>query len=537
MTLLDSPRTQRRIPPAAREPRLRDDWLLVAALVLGYAFLQSAFVHHPIMSDQLHYLVDANTLPEISFPPHHGLRIGLTIPVWFFIQLFDYSEAAYYAVPYLTMVGLVVSVYWLGRLLDSRTAGVIAGVVVVANPLVLDESSQLLPDMPAATLLTAAVTLLVWQLQRAPATAALTRGDRLTLIGVGVLLGWAYLIREFIVIWFPVVLLVALVTRVPRSHWRLIAAGAGGMVGVELLWGLVFFGNPFARIWASLNQPASEPWRVVQRTELIAQGDIPNTHLDMLTAMPRNILALDAGWIFVLFVVLVVVAALLVRSPQLRLLALWVVVPIVLLTVVIQVAWLFDNRILRAEKLRYWLPMIPPVAVGGVVAILALGRWLAGVPGRRVATGVAVLLTLASLVLTGAELDERTGFTRTRQDQFLELREWVATSGQSCDVLWVDADQWRASTRWVPMYLRTFWGTPIWDGELRPLNSDEDFVDITELDDGALVRSKVAIRRRRLEGLTIPGYLAEPPDSWQVLLATAGDRVNVYGIGDSACAP
>ncbi|MBW3606278.1 MAG: hypothetical protein KY460_15515, partial [Actinobacteria bacterium] len=292
MTLLD-PLLPLRLEPAtprsAQRPRLLYDWLLVAGLVFVYAVLQSAFVHHPIMSDQLHYLVDANTLPDISFPPHHGLRIGLTIPVWFFIQLFDYSEAAYYAVPYLTMVGLVVAVYWLGRLLDSRAAGVISGVLLVANPLVLDEASQLLPDLPAAALLTGAVTLLLWQWRRARVTTTLTRGDRVVLVSIGLLLGWAYLIREFIVVWFPVALVVAVVLRVPRSWWRLIAAGAGAMVALELLWGLVFFGNPFARIWAALHQPASEPWRVVQREELIAAGEIPNTHLDMLTAMPRNI--------------------------------------------------------------------------------------------------------------------------------------------------------------------------------------------------------------------------------------------------------
>jgi hypothetical protein len=308
------------------------------------------------------------------------------------------------------------------------------------------------------------------------------------------------------------------------------------MVALELAWGLVFFRNPFARVWAALNQPASEPWRVVQRTELIAEGKIPNTHLDMLTAMPRNILALDAGWILVLLFVLTVGVTLLVRSPQLRLLALWVVVPLALLTVIIQFAWLFDNRILRAEKLRYWLPVVPPLVVGGVVAILVLGRWLAGEPGRRVAIAVAALLALVSLVLTGAELDQRPGFTRTEQNQFLELREWAATSGQTCLVLWVDADQWRASTRWVPMYLRTFWGTPIWDGELRALNEGEDFLDISDLDRGALVRSKVALRRRRLEGLTIPDYLKKPPGSWRVLLATNGNRVNVYGVGGSTCA-
>lgn len=534
MTLLDAPATPR--TPVAARSRPLYDWLIVGGLVLVYALLQSAFVHHPTLSDQMHYMVDASTLPEISFPAHQGLRIGLTIPVWLFIRLFNYSEAAYYAVPYLTMVGLVVAVYWLGRLLDSRAAGVLAGVLVVANPLVLDEASQLLPDLPATTLLVGAITLLLWQLQRTPADSALARSDQVVLVGVGLLLGWAYLVREFIVVWVPVVLLIAVVARVPRRRLQLIAAGAGSMVAVELLWGLVFFGNPFARVWAALHQPASESWRVAQRAELIAEGRVPDTHVEMLTAMPRNVWALDAGWILLLLFMLLMFAALFVGSPQLRLLALWVVVPMVLLMAVIQFAWLFDNRILRAEKLRYWLPVIPPLIVGGIIAALALGRRVAGEPGRRLAIGVVALLTVVSLVLTGAELDDQPGLTRTGLDQFLEFREWAATSGQTCSVLWVDADQWRASSRWVPMYLRTFWGSSVWNGTVRPLNSGEQFRAVSELDEGALVRSKIALRRRRLEGLTIPDYLERPPGSWRILLATNDDRVNVYGVGGSTCA-
>ncbi len=535
-TLLEPLRLERRAPQEPANPRVLHDWLLIVGLVAFYAALQSAFVHHPILSDQMHYLVDANTLPDISFPPHHGLRIGLTIPVWLFVQLFGYSEAAYYAVPYLTMAGLIIAVYWVGRLIDSRAAGVISAVLVVANPYVLDDASQLLPDLPAAALMTGAVALLLWQWKRVPRPTRIDRTDRIVLVGVGLLLGWSYLVREFIVLWFPVVALIAVVLRLPRSWWRLIAAGTGAAFAFELLWGLIFFGNPFARIWAALHQPASEAWRVAQRTELIAAGDIPNTHVGMLTAMPRNVVEADAGWILALLFVVLVVAALVIRSPNLRLLAVWTVMPIVLLTLVIQFAWLFDNRILRAEKLRYWLPVVPPLVVGGVVAVLSLARWLGGDTGRRVGIGVAAAIALVSLGLTGAHLDEEPGFTRTGNNQFLELREWLATSGQTCNILWIDDDQWRASSRWVPMYVRTFWGRPIWQGELRSLNTGDDFRDISELETGALLRSRIALRRRNLEGLATPDYLQDPPSSWRVLLATNRDVVRVLGVGGSTCA-
>ena len=535
-TLLEPLRLRRPKTPPAKPQRVLHDWLLVGALVVGYAILQSAFVYQPPLSDQLHYFVDAATLPNITEPPHQALRIGLTIPVWLAIQLFNYSEAAYYAVPYASAVGLIVATYWVGRLLDSRATGAIAGVLVFANPFVLADGSQLLPDIPAAALLTGALALLIWRWQRTANPDRLTRDDRLALIGIGMLLGWSYLVREFIVLWFPVVVLVAWMLQLPRSWWRLVAAGAAAMFVFELLWGLVWFGNPLARILAALNQPESQPWRVVERDELIAAGEIPDTHLEMLTAMPTNLVASDVGWILAALALVLVVGAVLLRSPQLRVLALWVVVPVVLMLTVIQVAWLFDNRILRAEKLRYWLPVVPPLVIGGVATLMVLGRRVWGARGAVVAAVAAGVLALASVAMTGAELDQRPGFTRTGQAEYLEFREWAATSGQTCDVIWVDADHWRSSSRWVPMYLRTFWGRPVWDGEVKHLNVGDEWTEVEDLGTGALVRSRASLERRKLEEQELPFYLDDPPSSWRAVLRTDRDRVRVMAVGPSTCA-
>lgn len=550
-TLLEPLRPAAPPPTAADDRRVRHDWLLVGLMLLVYVALQSAFVRLPPLSDQMHYFLDASTLPAITEPPHQALRIGLTIPVWLLIQVFDYSEAAYYAVPWLSTAGLIVVTYWLGRLVDSRVTGVIAGLLIVANPIVLDDASQLLPDIPATLLLTAAVTVLLWWWRRTGGVDPRTRVDHAVLLGVGLALGWSYLVREFVVLWFPVVALVLWALRAPRSWWRLVAVGAALPFVLELAWGAVFFGNPFARIVAALNQPASEPWRVVERDALIASGAIPDTHVEMLTAMPRALVEWDAGWVLVGLFVVLVVGALLTRGPQLRLLAAWVIVPLVLMLGVIEFAWLFDNRILRAEKLRYWMPLIPPLVVGGVTAARALGaralgaralgaRALgaraAGTTGRAVATVAVALALVTGIALTGAQLDERLGYTRTGQDEYLEFREWAVGPGRTCPVIWADADHWRAATRWVPMYVRSFWGRPVWDGELRPLNVGDDFVDLDALDTGALVRSRTSLERRKLEAQVVPSWLQEPPGSWRVLLETDRDRVRVLGVGGSTCA-
>jgi hypothetical protein len=86
------------------------------------------------------------------------------------------------------------------------------------------------------------------------------------------------------------------------------------------------------------------------------------------------------------------------------------------------------------------------------------------------------------------------------------------------------------------MYLRSFWGRPIWDGDLRYLNEGDDWVDIEALDTGALIRARTSLERRNLEEQDLPAYLQDPPSSWRVLLHTDRDRVRVVSVGASTCA-
>ena len=82
--------------------------------------------------------------------------------------------------------------------------------------------TELLPDLPATALFTAAIAL----------TVALREGRipfrRAALVVIGVLLGWSYLTREFIVFDWPLALV--LWRRIGRWEW-LWAAGAGGAHG------------------------------------------------------------------------------------------------------------------------------------------------------------------------------------------------------------------------------------------------------------------------------------------------------------------
>jgi hypothetical protein len=86
------------------------------------------------------------------------------------------------------------------------------------------------------------------------------------------------------------------------------------------------------------------------------------------------------------------------------------------------------------------------------------------------------------------------------------------------------------------MYLRSFWGRQIWDGDLAYLNNGDDWVDVSELTTGALVRSRISLERRNLEEQELPFYLQDPPSSWRPLMSTDRDRVRVLAVGSSTCA-
>ncbi|HZC27708.1 MAG TPA: hypothetical protein VE287_11840, partial [Actinopolymorphaceae bacterium] len=134
-----------------------------AALVVLAAVFESRYLPQPYPSDQLTYLRAARDLPHTAagMPVHEVTRFGLTLPLRAAIEVFGYSEAAYYVVPVLTGLGLVLAVYLLGTMLFARTVGVAAAAFTVANNVVLFDLLAPLPDVPATALLTWAIVLAV----------------------------------------------------------------------------------------------------------------------------------------------------------------------------------------------------------------------------------------------------------------------------------------------------------------------------------------------------------------------------------------
>src|SRR3954468_19389592 len=174
---------------------------------------------------------------------HQVTRFGLIIPMRAVIGVFGYSEAAYHVVPILATLTLLLGTYALGTQLFSRPVGAAAAIVVVTTTPVFADAAAPLPDVFAAGLFTVALSI-----------ALAIRRRRLeprwwVLVGLGLVLGWSYLVREFIVFVWPLIPIMLY----RRVGWRgmIWAAAPIAMLflGETLLcWHM--YGSPLARIHA-----------------------------------------------------------------------------------------------------------------------------------------------------------------------------------------------------------------------------------------------------------------------------------------------
>ena len=139
-------------------------------------------------------------------------------------------------------IGLLLSAWWLGRMLVGPIAGVLAAAVLAGSPTLIKESATLLTDVPAAALLLTASALLWWALEERPAP-----GRALTLAAA--VAGLAFLMRYgSVVVLAPMAaVVVALWWRRLWTH-RVASLGAVAVVGIlavgHAAWSVIQTGAP-----------------------------------------------------------------------------------------------------------------------------------------------------------------------------------------------------------------------------------------------------------------------------------------------------
>lgn len=505
-------------------------WLTPAALTLGYLAVVLPNVRLPTPSDQLNYMHAASVFPHPLVPTtliHQVTRFGLIIPMRLAIAVFGYSETAYHLVPILATLTLLLGTYALGTQLFSRPVGVAAAIVVVTTTPVFADAADPLPDVFAAALFTVALSI-----------ALAIRRRRLeprwwVLAGLGLLLGWSYLVREFIVFVWPLIPIV-LYSRVGWRGLIWLAAPIAALVAGEMLLCWNLYGSPLARIHA-----------VTHHAEGPTAPEIARTFRDK----PRHVYVLrlpaklksypEGGWLLGLLALTLIGGALWRRKFAVVVTwcaLLWV--PLTLLGGIIDPS----RPKLRLQLIRYWFPIFPAFVLGGLGAL-----WLIGVLARdqirarfgarpamavtaAVVPFVLVLGVTATSAVTAAtgwwgKLGTPAGGAR----DLATFRSWMSHHDQTGRWLWTDDH----TARILPVYQYgsfggVAWRTPIArakPGGPTPRPGDLVlFFDITGRECGFCRKSAAEVW----------GAPPRPAPGWREVYATRDGLVHVYSVAAPA---
>jgi 4-amino-4-deoxy-L-arabinose transferase-like glycosyltransferase len=457
------------------EPRqasaLRPAVILGAVLTLVYGVLLLCDLSVPQPTDNTHYMDAALKFPSVPTSPlivHQYLRIGLTAPTALLMKVFGYSEFTYHALPVASGLVLFASVYAIGCMLFGRVVGVLSAVVLGLMGTILVGGTELLPDLPATAMFTAAVALTI-----AVREGLLTRRRRLWLVVIGVLLGWSYLTREFIVFVWPLIP-VLLWRRIGRWEWLwgLIPVALAGLG--EMALNIHLYGDPLKRLHAGseLGNLPSQP--AVARSF----RDLP-LHV-YLERLPKQLLKTPEGYGLVLLIVLTLAAGAYVIVRRVRgtattlerrvaVFALWFALLWVPLTLAGGV--LNPSRPkLRLQLIRYWYPCFPAFVIGGVAVLWLLVRGLRP-PDRRRALAAAAVVSCVALVTAGLGAFGRpgkpgwVGDARVSSDALPEFRTWLSHS--NARTVWADVRLFHVAK----IYVYTAYGSRVWNGQIRPMTA------------------------------------------------------------------
>src|SRR4029450_7898035 len=216
------------------------------------------------------------------------------------------------------------------------------------------------------------------------------RAARISVVCAGVFFGWTYLIREFSPVLLPAVIAAALLLGYSLRRLGLLVAAAVATGALELAFGTLRWGRPFIHLQNLLHHGDQDFSR---RAETVAtvQRETQDP-LGALRVLPRLILSWDSGWLLLLLVAMFVVALVLLRHPRLWGLSVWCFGFWAAMVLLAMGELPSGKWIINVSNIRYWYPLFPALAMGGLGGLWLLIQRFA--PGRR-----AVLAAQLAVVL------------------------------------------------------------------------------------------------------------------------------------------
>jgi hypothetical protein len=438
--------------------------LLVGALVLVVCLVvQFWLLLGPRALDSAKYFDTAVRFPNVP-PDLWTLRIGLIAPVRVAVLVFGPSEAALYAVPLVAGLAIAGTVYaTMLVLFGDRVSAAMAALVAVLNPAFLFYSSYIYPDTVATATFTAGFLLLVFA---ARGEHRATWVPAVAVACAGALFGWTYLTREFSPILLPAVLGAIFLLRYSARRVVLLAGVAAFTAGLELLYGLLRYDDPFIHARHLLGRNDSEPGRAVADRMEHIQGQLGSI-FDTMIVFPRLLLSWRSGWLFLLLVAVFFLALALVRDRRLWMLAIWVLSFWAIMSVVGLGTLPSGRWVLNVTNVRYWYPVFPGLVMAAFGGLWLLARARLG--GRRASRLAWVLPVALALLIVAPGLAEfrdcasqKAQFNDPAQ-RWHELRAWFASpEANRYDSVWTDGQ----TKRLVPAYTATTFGRRLWKGDI-----------------------------------------------------------------------
>ena len=420
----------------------------------------------PLPGDPMNYLEAAENLP--STPLHHGsTRLGITAPVWLLTLVFGFSEIAFYVVPILAFGGLAAATTNVGKRLFGHWVGLGAAALVLTSPWILTYGTQLLPDIPSAALLTGSLGLVL----STPRDSS--RHTRAWLAGLA--FGLAYLVKETSLLFGPALLGVMLLRGHRAAFIMRFTFAAAGVAVLEALAGVVLWSDPLARISSLLNRSGAVP--TAERTAAFeAAFAAQRNPIASFSILPQ---LLWQSWHGRLLLVLglVLVGAAVKGGTRFRLLLAWILIPWISLALVGSIQPESGRPVIRLMLDRYWAPLLPPLAVGGLGALAILARRLrhwSPRAGMVAVTGLVALSGFGAALGVGASLDARPEwFIRFGNEGYWQLRT-VLHQFEGSPVLYVD----RLPSKLVRLYTNDPLGRSVFGGEVTSTPNSLDAVDV-----------------------------------------------------------
>ncbi|SFG54068.1 Dolichyl-phosphate-mannose-protein mannosyltransferase [Actinopolymorpha cephalotaxi] len=502
-------------------------------LAVGVGIAEVLYRLPVVRYDQVNYMNAARAFPDQAryAPMHQLLRYGLIVPMRMAQELFGYSEAAYLAVPMVAGIGLAVGVYGLSVLLFNRWVGLAAGALTVGNSLVFQDLTTPLPDLLATAILCWALVIVVAVRQRRRLVTCSPTRETGALLGIGLLLGWSYLTREFIVPTFGLVPLV-LLGRVPVRRMLWIALPLAGVAIGEAVFNFAHVGDPLARLHASEVHGHAGP-KATAAWQLANLGHPPLWYLGRL---PVALASTPEGLALILCVVGTLLGAL--YSRKIAFLLAWTLlfyVPLVLLGGILD-PW---HPKLRINVGRYWTAIIPALVLGGVACAWLLihnrakvapylrhRTRLAGiVAGLALLAVVAVPVGIAQNARATGETDPFGRYAANGATELEQFRTWLTRKSSTVRVLRADP----STIRVLNVYLNPLFGRPSWNGRIAVMHKIAD----------ARRGQYVVIYSARSETCQscmndaqhIYGKPVKIPSTWRQVVAIHDRRIEVYQVG------